>query len=184
VIHLVRHVGGMQRSRAQLWAAARSCDPSRAHTGTWRAGAAGATPGGLRAGPLQLTAGDPLPRPPAGAGDGGAASDCEPGAQSHAQRRCVASAPTHPDAHRQLGRQIRDQFGGCGLRPGLRPGVSGGRAGGWKRRRATSRWLEPPIRSSAELAIEHTNSTSQIIHLPMPGDDPQQRKPDITKARR
>jgi hypothetical protein len=43
----------------------------------------------------------------------------------------------------------------------------------------------PPFpRQLAELAIKHTNSKSKIIHLPLPGDDPQQRKPDITKARR
>ena len=36
----------------------------------------------------------------------------------------------------------------------------------------------------AELAIKTTGSKSKIIHLPLPGDDPKQRKPDITKARK
>jgi len=40
------------------------------------------------------------------------------------------------------------------------------------------------IKQLAELAIKTTGSTSQIIHLPLPGDDPKQRKPDITKARK
>merc|ERR1712070_118765 len=35
----------------------------------------------------------------------------------------------------------------------------------------------------AELAIKHTGSSSKIIHLPLPGDDPKQRRPDITKAK-
>ena len=38
----------------------------------------------------------------------------------------------------------------------------------------------------AELAtkvIELTNSKSEIINLPLPQDDPRQRKPDITKAK-
>ena len=39
------------------------------------------------------------------------------------------------------------------------------------------------IKQLAELAIKHTGSSSKIVHLPLPGDDPQQRKPDITKAR-
>lgn len=35
----------------------------------------------------------------------------------------------------------------------------------------------------ANAVIRQTNSTSKIIHLPLPSDDPLQRKPDITKAR-
>lgn len=34
----------------------------------------------------------------------------------------------------------------------------------------------------AEAVIRLTNSSSKIIHLPLPSDDPMQRKPDITKA--
>jgi len=40
------------------------------------------------------------------------------------------------------------------------------------------------IKQLAELAIKTTGSASKIIHLPLPGDDPKQRKPDITKARK
>jgi len=35
----------------------------------------------------------------------------------------------------------------------------------------------------ANAVIRLTNSSSKIIHLPLPSDDPLQRKPDITKAR-
>lgn len=35
----------------------------------------------------------------------------------------------------------------------------------------------------AELVIELTGSSSEIVHEPLPVDDPMQRKPDITKAR-
>ena len=35
----------------------------------------------------------------------------------------------------------------------------------------------------AEQVIELTGSRSKIIHLPLPADDPKQRKPDITVAR-
>ena len=35
----------------------------------------------------------------------------------------------------------------------------------------------------AELVIEITNSKSKIIHLPLPQDDPKQRKPDIRLAK-
>ena len=31
--------------------------------------------------------------------------------------------------------------------------------------------------------IEVTDSRSEIVHEPLPTDDPQQRKPDITRAR-
>lgn len=34
----------------------------------------------------------------------------------------------------------------------------------------------------AEAVIRLTNSSSKIIHMPLPSDDPMQRKPDITKA--
>lgn len=36
----------------------------------------------------------------------------------------------------------------------------------------------------AELVLRKTGSASKIIHLPLPGDDPKQRQPDITLARR
>ncbi|CAK0900024.1 unnamed protein product [Prorocentrum cordatum] len=39
------------------------------------------------------------------------------------------------------------------------------------------------VRQLAELVIELTGSKSKIIHLPLPGDDPKQRRPDITRAR-
>jgi len=35
----------------------------------------------------------------------------------------------------------------------------------------------------AELIIDLTSSRSQIIHLPLPEDDPIRRQPDITKAK-
>jgi UDP-glucuronate decarboxylase len=35
----------------------------------------------------------------------------------------------------------------------------------------------------AEAVVKETQSTSQVIHLPLPSDDPRQRQPDITKAR-
>ena len=38
------------------------------------------------------------------------------------------------------------------------------------------------IKQLAELAIKTTGSKSKIIHLPLPGDDPKQRKPDITRV--
>jgi UDP-glucuronate decarboxylase len=38
------------------------------------------------------------------------------------------------------------------------------------------------IRELAELVIELTASSSRIVHLPLPADDPRQRKPDISKA--
>jgi len=40
------------------------------------------------------------------------------------------------------------------------------------------------IKQLAELAVKMTGSSSKIVHLPLPGDDPKQRKPDITKARK
>merc|ERR1712048_116590 len=36
----------------------------------------------------------------------------------------------------------------------------------------------------AELVIELTGSKSKIVHLPLPGDDPKQRRPNIEKAKR
>lgn len=39
------------------------------------------------------------------------------------------------------------------------------------------------IRQLAELVIRLTNSSSKIIYLPLPNDDPKQRKPDISLAR-
>lgn len=40
------------------------------------------------------------------------------------------------------------------------------------------------IKQLAETVIELTNSSSQIEYLPLPSDDPMQRKPDISLARR
>jgi nucleoside-diphosphate-sugar epimerase len=42
---------------------------------------------------------------------------------------------------------------------------------------------EQTILQLARLAIEVTGSSSQIVHEPLPVDDPTQRQPDITKAR-
>ena len=42
---------------------------------------------------------------------------------------------------------------------------------------------EIPVRELAERVIRLTGSASQIIHRPLPQDDPMQRCPDITKAR-
>ena len=39
------------------------------------------------------------------------------------------------------------------------------------------------IRQLAEMVIELTNSKSKIIKMPLPADDPKQRKPDISKAK-
>jgi UDP-glucuronate decarboxylase len=38
------------------------------------------------------------------------------------------------------------------------------------------------IRELAEMIISLTNSTSRIIHMPLPQDDPKQRQPDISSA--
>ena len=35
----------------------------------------------------------------------------------------------------------------------------------------------------AEKVIRLTNSNSKIIYCPLPGDDPKQRKPDISRAK-
>jgi UDP-glucuronate decarboxylase len=42
--------------------------------------------------------------------------------------------------------------------------------------------IEFTIRELAELAIELTGSSSKLVHLEMPQDDPKQRKPDIVAA--
>ena len=39
------------------------------------------------------------------------------------------------------------------------------------------------IRELAEIVIELTGSSSQIVEMPLPPDDPQQRRPDITLAK-
>ncbi|MDO5527908.1 MAG: SDR family NAD-dependent epimerase/dehydratase, partial [Paracoccus sp. (in: a-proteobacteria)] len=39
------------------------------------------------------------------------------------------------------------------------------------------------VRQLAELVIKKTGSRSQITYLPLPQDDPQQRRPDITRAK-
>ena len=39
------------------------------------------------------------------------------------------------------------------------------------------------IAQLAELVIDVTGSSSELVHLPLPVDDPLQRKPDLTKAR-
>ena len=39
------------------------------------------------------------------------------------------------------------------------------------------------IAQLAELIIEVTGSSSELVYLPLPIDDPMQRKPDLTKAR-
>jgi len=40
------------------------------------------------------------------------------------------------------------------------------------------------IKELAEMVIKKTGSKSKIVYLPLPGDDPTQRKPDITFARK
>ena len=39
------------------------------------------------------------------------------------------------------------------------------------------------IAQLAELIVDVTGSSSELVHLPLPVDDPMQRKPDLTKAR-
>eukprot|EP00928_Gymnodinium_smaydae_P071969 TRINITY_DN55424_c0_g1_i1.p2 TRINITY_DN55424_c0_g1~~TRINITY_DN55424_c0_g1_i1.p2 ORF type:complete len:408 (+),score=110.02 TRINITY_DN55424_c0_g1_i1:60-1283(+) len=39
------------------------------------------------------------------------------------------------------------------------------------------------MKELAELVIEVLDSKSKIVYLPLPGDDPKQRKPDITRAK-
>jgi len=43
--------------------------------------------------------------------------------------------------------------------------------------------VEFTMRELAELTVKLTNSRSQIVHRPLPADDPRQRQPDITKAK-
>mmetsp|Transcript_16346 Transcript_16346/g.31749 ORF Transcript_16346/g.31749 Transcript_16346/m.31749 type:complete len:347 (+) Transcript_16346:182-1222(+) len=40
------------------------------------------------------------------------------------------------------------------------------------------------IKELAELVVELTGSSSKIIYMPLPNDDPKQRRPDITKAKK
>ena len=40
------------------------------------------------------------------------------------------------------------------------------------------------IRELAELILELTGSRSKIVHRPLPQDDPQKRRPDISEAER
>lgn len=42
--------------------------------------------------------------------------------------------------------------------------------------------IEISVSSLAKLIIKMTNSNSEIAYLPLPGDDPRQRRPDLTKA--
>ena len=42
--------------------------------------------------------------------------------------------------------------------------------------------VEFSIRELAETIIELTGSSSRIVHMPLPIDDPRQRRPDISKA--
>jgi UDP-glucuronate decarboxylase len=43
---------------------------------------------------------------------------------------------------------------------------------------------ELSIRALAELILELTGSCSKIVHRPLPPDDPQKRRPDISEAER
>merc|ERR1712087_273038 len=40
------------------------------------------------------------------------------------------------------------------------------------------------VKQLAELGGELTGSKGKIIYLPLPGDDPKQRRPDITRAKK
>ena len=40
------------------------------------------------------------------------------------------------------------------------------------------------INELAAIVLELTGSKSKIVHMPLPSDDPQQRKPDISLARK
>ncbi len=42
--------------------------------------------------------------------------------------------------------------------------------------------VEITIKTLAEMIIKMTGSKSKIVYLPLPQDDPKQRKPDITLA--
>lgn len=39
------------------------------------------------------------------------------------------------------------------------------------------------VKELAEMVVEVTKSKSQIVYLPLPGDDPKQRRPDISRAK-
>lgn len=39
------------------------------------------------------------------------------------------------------------------------------------------------VKELAEIVVEVTGSKSKIVYMPLPGDDPKQRRPDITKAK-
>merc|ERR1711920_124154 len=39
------------------------------------------------------------------------------------------------------------------------------------------------VKELAEMVIEVTGSTSKLVYLPLPSNDPSQRKPDITQAK-
>jgi dTDP-glucose 4,6-dehydratase len=43
---------------------------------------------------------------------------------------------------------------------------------------------EIPVLQLAREVLELTKSSSRIVHRPLPEDDPKQRRPDITRARR
>jgi dTDP-glucose 4,6-dehydratase len=43
--------------------------------------------------------------------------------------------------------------------------------------------VEISIKDFAEEVIKLTGTTQKVIYLPLPVDDPKQRKPDITKAK-
>jgi UDP-glucuronate decarboxylase len=43
--------------------------------------------------------------------------------------------------------------------------------------------IEFTVRQLAELVIQLTNSSAQIVRAPLPADDPKQRQPNITKAK-
>merc|ERR1712113_293273 len=40
------------------------------------------------------------------------------------------------------------------------------------------------VKELAEMVVELTGSKSKIIYLPLPGDDPKQRRPDIARAKK
>merc|ERR1711862_640767 len=40
------------------------------------------------------------------------------------------------------------------------------------------------VKELAEIVVEITGSKSKIVYHPLPGDDPKQRKPDITRAKK
>ena len=43
--------------------------------------------------------------------------------------------------------------------------------------------VEYTVREIAEMVIELSGSRSEIVYLPLPGDDPRRRCPDISRAR-